>query len=669
MDKIKLSIVFIICFYSGLFSSNLLYAADIGSQKDDYDLGRVVVISDRWGKPEYRLGSNVSVIDKKKIEESGANNVADLLAGEPSINVSSYSQTRKNTFLDIRGFGEASPTNVLVLVDGRRINQIDISGVDWWQIPAKSVERIEIIRGAASVLYGDNATGGAINIVTKKGEGKLKAKVSSSYGSYNMDAHDTEITGSLDKFSYYFYSRYYDTDGYRDNDNLLSKDFNSRIGFEPDERMKFDLNLGLHTDKYGLPGPLSIANFELLGRRGSAYPNDYAYTKDKYIRLETKVRPLWGSLEMGDFISDITLRKRESYSSLIAFGTNSTTLHDIDSLSITAKYRKELDIFNRNTVFITGLDFYNADDIIESRGYSIDDITITKESKGFFVLLDTEISDDLFLDTGYRMEKNNYVFDQDSPSLRYEEKNPRDSVFSSKLLYNYKVNSNVYLGYEESFHFPATDEWYSIFAATGLNTNLKPQAGKQYELGLKHEFNHKLKANANLYLVDIKDEIFYNPSTYANENYSETRRKGLEAGFEAKPFKWMTFFSNYTYQVPKFRRGDYDGKEIPAVPNNLASLGAKFVFLDYFNLSLNSKYVGSRYLISDQQNQAGKLKHYLTLDSRISYNRESLELFFALNNIFNQRYSEIAVTNSTGTAKNFYPSPERNFVIGINYRF
>ena len=668
MNLLK-GLVFFTCLFLSLFRPGLLNAAETSVQKDNYDLGRIVIVSDRWGEAESRLGSNITVIDRGKIEESNASNVADLLKGEPGINVSSYSSSRKTTYLDLRGFGESSPSNVLVLIDGRRVNQIDISGVDWSQIPPKSIERIEIIRGSGSVLYGDNAVGGVINIVTKKGVGKLSAKVSSRFGSYNMDFHDAEISGSLDKFSYYFYNQYSDTDGYRDNDNLLSKDFNSRLGYDFDERLKFDLSVGLHKDSYGLPGALSISNLELLGRRGTAYPDDRGLTKDKYIKLEMDYKPLLGELALGDFITDISFRKRKSYSSLIAFGVNSTNLHDIDNLDLTTKYKKEFSLYSRNIKFITGFDFYNADDTIESRGYSIDDIVITQESRALFALLDMQLLDKLLLSTGYRFEENNYTFDQSSPALKYEEKNPHDSISSARLTYDYAPHSNVHLGYEESFRFPATDEWYSIFAATGLNMNLMPQSGKQYEFGLKHSFNDKAVVNATAFLMDIKNEIFYNPVTFANENYEKTRHEGVELGFELNPVKRLTLFSNYTYQIPKFRGGDFSGKEIPAVPNNLASCGAKLALSDYFNFSFSGKYVGSRYLISDQRNQVDKLKHYLTMDSRLSYNRGALEIFAEIDNIFNQRYSEIAVTNSSGTARNFYPSPERNFVMGAGYRF
>ena len=90
--------------------------------------------------------------------------------------------TGKTASVDIRGFGETAPLNVLVLVDGRRVNEIDLSGTDWTQIPIDQIERIEIVRGAGSVLYGDNAVGGVINIITKKPDKPFSARVEGVVG-------------------------------------------------------------------------------------------------------------------------------------------------------------------------------------------------------------------------------------------------------------------------------------------------------------------------------------------------------------------------------------------------------------------------------------------------------------------------------------------------------
>jgi len=661
--KTKYIIVLLFCF----FASNIANYVFANEESNFYDLGRIVIVN-RVGKPEGDLSSDVTVIDEERIDESNARNVADLLKGEVGINVSGYSSTRKNVQLDIRGFGESSVSNVLVLVDGRRVTQIDISGTDWWQIPVGSIKRIEVLRGAGSVLYGDNAVGGVINIVTKKGEGKINGFLKSEIASYSTTSNEAQVSGVLDDFTYYLYSRYYDTDGYRANNTLLSKDFNTRMTYAPYEHLELDLSAGHHKDSYGLPGPLSVANLAALGRRGTAYPDDRGHTTDKYIRLKIDSYPEIDGVKFGNFITDFSFRHRDSYSSLIAFGVDSTTSHDIENIGITTKYVKTFDIYGKEGKFIAGLDHYNSEDTIASRGWSIDDILISKVSTGVYLFNELEILDDLILSTGYRTEKVDYSFDQTSPSVKYQQKNPHETIFSSKLQYNYMKDSNVYVSYEESFRFPATDEWYSIFFDEGLSESLKPQSGVQYELGVKHKFNDDLKLYATTYLMSIKDEIYYNPAT-ANENYDKTRHKGIEAGVNYKLLDNVDTFLNLTLQEAKFKGGTNSGNDIPAVPKQMINTGCNIKLLDDLNLYIVGKYIGNRYLISDQKNQVDKLESYFTLDSKLSYSKGPWQLFLGVNNIFDKEYCEYAVTNSAGTAKNFYPSPERNFYAGVNFEF
>ena len=99
-----------------------------------------------------------------------------------AIAVRDYYGNGARTSVDMRGFGETAPVNTLVLIDGRRINLPDLSGADWSQIAKEDVERIEILRGSGSVLYGDNAAGGVRNIITKKAKKPIGTRLKQSAG-------------------------------------------------------------------------------------------------------------------------------------------------------------------------------------------------------------------------------------------------------------------------------------------------------------------------------------------------------------------------------------------------------------------------------------------------------------------------------------------------------
>ncbi len=209
---------------------------------NEVKLEKIVVTPTRMPQKDYDITSNVTVIDGEEISSSDAKYVGDILRKEPGINVYD-SGTDKTAKVDIRGFADTSVNNILVLVDGRKVNSIDISGPDWLQIPIETVERIEIVRGGASVLYGDNAVGGVVNIITKKGKSHLSGRVGVKYGNYDMNQEDVEISGSKDRLSYYLYSKFYETDGYRSNSDVRTKDYNGRVDYNLSE----NLSLGFAT--------------------------------------------------------------------------------------------------------------------------------------------------------------------------------------------------------------------------------------------------------------------------------------------------------------------------------------------------------------------------------------------------------------------------------------
>ena len=145
----------------------------------------VVVTATRQEEKISSVPANVTVINETDIKNSTAYDVPDLLRNQVGVLVNDIAGNRRTYTVDLRAFGETAPLNTLVLVDGRRINEADLSGSDWSLIPLDRIKKIEIIRGGrGSVLYGDNAAGGVINIITKKPESG-SSSLFLSYGSFN----------------------------------------------------------------------------------------------------------------------------------------------------------------------------------------------------------------------------------------------------------------------------------------------------------------------------------------------------------------------------------------------------------------------------------------------------------------------------------------------------
>jgi len=654
-----------------LFVSVLLLIPTCVIAIEPVDLNRIVITASRIEQYDYKTTSGVTVISKKDIEGSGVQTIPEILETELGINLYDNS-TAKTTTADIRGFGSTAGRNVLVLVNNRKINPIDISGPDLIQIPLEAVERIEVIRGAGSVLYGDNAVGGVINIITKQGKGKLSAKVGTSYGSYDATGTDLELSGEWKDLSYYIYSKYNDLKGYRQNSDVLTKDLNLRAGYKPSEKLKIDFSTNWHEDDYGQPGGLTLAEIDQRGRRGSTNENDYANTKDRSMQLSFDVTPWPEDIDLGKLALDISYRNRDTYSAFPSSG-NWNTKSEIDTFGLNGKYIFDETILGQEMDLVIGFDFYDTDNDILGSGINSDIIGISKKEFGSYLFTEFELLDSLFINGGTRYQTADYIFDQKSGTPSYTKKEPSLQVSMGGLKYEYGKGSNIFLNIQQTFRFLATDEWYSTWS--GLNTNLEKQTGLQYEIGLKHNFNDTIDVGVTPYWMDIKDEIYYNPSTFSNTNYAKTRRIGVEGEINVDLVKLLDlgnlnkleFFTNYTYQDPKFNGGANDKKRIPMAPQHQVNSGVRIGFWNNFNLSLTGKYVGSSFAINDLANTNPKIKPYYVLDAKLSYENDNLELYTNINNINDEQYSTYAVKGSTQT--DYFPAPETNFTIGAKYKF
>ncbi|MCK4882091.1 MAG: TonB-dependent receptor [Candidatus Omnitrophica bacterium] len=646
--------------------------ADIETEMDT-----VVVTATRIAQHNYKIAGNVTVITKEEIEASNAQNVPDILKESLGIHIFDKN-TSKTAVVDMRGFGDSATSNVLVLVNDRKINAVDISGADLIQVPIEAVERIEIIRGAGSVLYGDNAVGGVVNIITKKGEGEFSGKLGGVYGSYDTRGTDLEVSGEKNNVSYFFYAKYFDQRGYRQNSDVLTDDFSTRLGYAFSDKISMDFNFGWHEDRYGLPGGLNATELESMNRRESAEPENYATTKDKHFNLSFDVNPWPEDVYFGDFVLNLFYRDRDVFDDFFGSQTDRAT----DTKGINVKYIFDHTIFDKEVNFVTGIDYYDHENDIIGKGSNAVDLTISKEEFGVYGFAQYELLENVFVNGGTRYHKADYAFSQRDVAID-EKQSPDEFVSMVGMKYEYAQGSNAHFNVQQTFRFLSTDEWYSSsnFPDWGitpnLNTDLEQQTGIQYEVGIKHNFNDKLIVSVTPYWMDLKNEIFFDPVKFVNTNYDKTRRIGVEVGqkvdlqkfFEIDFLDKLEFFANYTYQNPQFRDGANDGKDIPIVPRHQASTGIISEFFKNYHVSLMGRYVGSRFAINDTLNATSPIKPYFVLDGKVAYERDNFEVYLAINNILDRKYHSYVAKSAFSSAKDYYPAAEQNFTFGANVKF
>jgi iron complex outermembrane recepter protein len=637
--------------------------------KTEVLMEQVVVTATRYEEAISPVPANVSVIEEKEIANSPAKDVPSLLRMHGGLQVTDVTGNGRSYRVDLRGFGETAQSNTLILVDGRRINQADLSGTDWTLIPLDRVKRIEIIRGArGSVLYGDNATEGVINIITKEGKG-FGAGVDAGLGSYETYKGDAYLSGSHERFSYALSGRYYTSEGYRDNSQTRAKDLGTNLGYELGELARLSLSAGYHQDDTGLPGALKESELQAgVSRKATVHPQDFADIEDYYVKLKPEVFFAQDAL----FQIDLSYRERDSLAFSSFSGGTFAGDTNIDTLIASPQVLIQKPIMGFQNNLTLGLDYVKAEEgIVNTLLFfgvpSTGRFTLEKKNQGFYVHDEFYPVDGLSLSAGYRDDRAKYRFEPSTPS----ETNFHETLVTLGVNYRFYKKSHAYVSFSDGFRYPVLDEIFN-FQSNTIDTGLLPQTSDNYELGLRHYFSDNLYANMNLFRVDTKNEIFFNPTGGpfgfgANENMEGlTRREGVEVSLGHK-FDRVDLRATYAYLHTEIRSGQFSGNQVPSVPEQKATFDAVYSPIDPLRMALNALYVGKRFFESDFANAFPKQDDYLVFNLKFKYLFKGFTAYLDINNLFDKEYSEYGVLSLSSVEPAFYPSPGRNVFLGLRY--
>ncbi len=639
----------------------------MAKEKETIKVGEVVVTATRYEETLSSVPAYITVITEEDINVSTATNIPDLLRTEAGIQVNDIGGNRRNITVDIRGFGETAGLNTLVLLDGRRINQVDLSGTDWTQIPVDRIKKIEIIRGGrGSVLYGDNASGGVINIITKKGD-LLQAGAGVAAGSYDTFKSDAYFSGSLNNLSYSLSASHLSSDGYRDNSDTETRDIGIDLDYFVNDFLKFNFSSGYHRDDTGLPGALKESDFSAgVSRTESTHPNDYVEVEDSYFKGGPEI------YFRGDSIMkvDASFRKRNFISFASFDGGEFLGDTEIRTIALSPQIILKDKIYGRKNVLSLGFDYQNAEeDIVNDLIYfgtrTIGEFELEKKSYGYYVHDEIGIMDGLLVSGGYRYDRADFNFNPSMP----ESSTMDEDLYTAGINYNFYGKSYAYLSFSRSFRYPVIDELFSFFTNT-INTGLLPQRANDYEIGMRYYFTDDFYAHLNLFRIDTDSEIFFNPVSFANENLdSSSRRDGVEISFSARPCDWFALNGSYTYLDATIDAGVFKGSDVPNIPNHKGTLETLFYPGGGFTIAINGVYIGKRPFISDFANNFGDQEDHIVFNGKIKYRWKSITAFLDINNITDEEYSEYGVSGGFPVEKSFYPSPKRNFLIGLSADF
>jgi iron complex outermembrane receptor protein len=672
---------------SGLIFVMVLFFVNLSQAQDAADLGTLVVQASRSNDTVGQMNKDVFIITSDDIAKSPSKSLPELLSTVPGVEARVNSNI-KDEQVDMGGFGEVSSSNILVLVDGRRLNAADIGAPDLSLINLSSIDHIEVIQGAATVLYGDNAVGGVINIVTKKGKVNTKPSVTlfSETGSYKTNKEGVEVDGGLSKLGYQFNYDRQQSNNFRTQDNYWADDYNTRLNYDPTDIFGVDFSQGYHLDRYRLPGALSIDQINSAGRTG-VNPGiiSYGTTSDSHFDVTPRLKFDAGTSQ-GEF--SLFTSARKSMTNVVYPPTDNfpeALNYELESYEFQPKLILTTPLTDRlGNKLTSGYDYiyYTEKRRINTPGSTEDIVFASEASQSVYLLDELTLDERWLLNVGARGAWADYIFNQTQQTSAKFDRSPTTDGFDGGIGYKYNPDSKVFVNYTRSYRLPKLDEFFqnpfpigvgADFPVT-LNQGLTYQTGNQYQLGIKDHSFKDVNLGFTATEVQYKNEIFDDPNTGANTNYNGRTRHYMEEGDVSVELfnRKIEPFANITFQQTRFVSGDFSGKQIPDVPDHLAHAGITFRPLEGLSTTVSTNFVGKRFGIGDDANVFPKVKRYDTVDWSAKYDYKNMEVWVSLNNIFNTHYFVFGSSYGlvfASAPEVYYPAPGRNVEAGVKVKF
>ncbi|MHB1083914.1 MAG: TonB-dependent receptor [Thiobacillus sp.] len=640
----------------------------------------IVVTPTRFEESAPRTPGNLIVITQHDIERTPATSVPDLLASTVGTTVSPlYGALGIDASVSLRGSGSGGTTtsNTLVLLNGQRLNPVDSGSIDWSLIPLASIERIEIMPGSGTVLYGDRSTGGVINIITKKSSDTRY--VSAGVGSYGLRELSLQTGASVGSTDGSLYFQYGASDGWRTNSNQERYSLGGRVNFLNETGKRAFVDLAVFQENLGQPGGLWSAEY-VADPAKSRHPHDSSDRKGFRIRPGFEI----------DLSPDIRLDADLVFSRDERSGYSDPTnpveqTRDLsrDFVSFSPKFRIRHWLGGLRNNATVGFDYHRGttDSLTSPTGNQAYTQAATQTSNAVYAQNITDLSERLALTLGVRSQRLEQSASQSAYTTYWGGPQAAMSGHSvdTREAYeaglSYRVDDwKVYGRIGTSYRFPNTDELYGLDPITYdpvFAFGLRPQHGTVYEIGgTKHIALGSLAFS--VYQQDLKDEITSDPNG-GNMNVPKTRRLGTELSANLKLTSALRGNLGVTLEDADVRAGSYAGRDVPLVPKVQASAGLTWSRTAAAAYSARLNYVGNRRYGDDYANAAGYLAGYTKLDLLASWRIHEWKVDAKILNVTDKKYAAYGGYGfNSGTFAYdtfYYPADRRTFGVSARYDF
>lgn len=576
---------------------NHLYTATLGSllllsplsiaiaaEKPFFQLPNINVVANLVEQKNADTLAAVTVIDREEIERKQFHSLQDLLRTIPSISYTSSGGLGQTTGISIRG---TNSNALLVLVDGQKVGSATLGQTAFEHLPMAQIERVEVVRGPRSSLYGSEAIGGVVKVYTRKGatEG-VKPFAAFTYGSHETYEANAGINIRHDNSWATLSAAGLKTQGINastfkepqdlDKDGYENASISLRAGYQVNDRLEVGVN-ALHVD----------GKYEYDSQDDWGY-GAYTDTANVHAKIEQNIYGAHAKFKANDlWTTELKLgRSEDKNESYDAYPATFETLRD------SASWLNTFALHPNHTV-VAGLD-YQLDEIKSSNTYTDNQ----RDNLGYFAQ---------YLGNVGKIELQG--------ALRFDDNEQFGDKTTGNATLGYRFNDTIlaYATYATAFRAPTFNDLY--YPNSG-NPNLAPETSKNTEIGVKGQ-HALINWEVNAFENDVDNLIAWAPNAAGNwlpSNINQARIRGVELVL-GQNYDNVSWNLNYTRQDPENRSKGQEGEQVPYRPKQILN-----VSVDY---AIDQWTVGGSVHAEDQRKTGNfnnpKLHGFALFDARVSY--------------------------------------------------